>query len=457
MATGHQRFKVKTKPQVASGHQKFKARTKPSGHLKFKAKTKSPFEPLDRQLGKGGSAEHPGSLRNIAKREFKTDKVKPLNGSPAETGDASTSTPPWQSKSEGFDSFAPGPPPTGRLQPEQRGGSNGGGGGGDSGGGGGGGGAPPSPDEREQEEKPQRQAKVQDEDQDQEEEQEEGDQEEIEEIVEEIEDEGDDEERMADGSHYAGEESNPRITFPLVSSHLANNRLNTVAVCHTIHGPSIVNCSSKVRGRCGPRTPVRFGYEGNPPQIQHLLNTHKGVLIQKADSEKQSYFAGQLVERARVGDQNAMAIISLVRDNSRKGNPRAQTSFTLIRDYIDKHPVSSQFGCDSEEKNNPKNRNVVMLANGPPLTNNRVMALEASFGAEESREVFMNGLKYHRKTGQPAEVIDWLDSLKSSLDAIHQRVHEIGEIIGDARAIQVLRKTGDIKRFCPVIGWELGC
>lgn len=55
----------------------------------------------------------------------------------------------------------------------------------------------------------------------------------------------------------------------------------------------------------------------------------------------------QIVERARAGDQVAMALIDQTRKQSEKGNKHAQKSRKLIEAYIRKNPPSTMAGDSS--------------------------------------------------------------------------------------------------------------
>lgn len=52
----------------------------------------------------------------------------------------------------------------------------------------------------------------------------------------------------------------------------------------------------------------------------------------------------QVVERARAGDQVAMALIDQVRQQAEKGNAKAKRSRKQIAAYIKKHPASTMAG-----------------------------------------------------------------------------------------------------------------
>jgi len=217
----------------------------------------------------------------------------------------------------------------------------------------------------------------------------------------------------------------PEIIFPLVSSHKSNGLLHTIAICITSDGCTLQKCS----------TP-QFGAE--------TIRKHQIILTRKGLEEKHIAKVGEVIERARQGDQNAMAIIALVRRNSKKGNPRARTSFRLFKKYIDLHPVA-KFG--NEVAYNAKKQNIqnlqssVMFANGPNLSNQRIQKLYYTINPRD-RRAFVSGLK----------------SSRNALRGNQQfQLYNIGQILDKARRIQNVRlPNSNITKFCPNIGWELG-
>lgn len=80
--------------------------------------------------------------------------------------------------------------------------------------------------------------------------------------------------------------------------------------------------------------------------------------------------AGALVERSRLNDQNAIAMICQIRDAAARGEGRAQQTAQAIRKYIQKHPTDNQMGFESQTD---------AMAND----------ILASFGAEDYREVLI--------------------------------------------------------------------
>jgi hypothetical protein len=88
--------------------------------------------------------------------------------------------------------------------------------------------------------------------------------------------------------------------------------------------------------------------EHNPDKLMRAANLYSQVgldpqassLATKAkDVIDQANVAAELVERSRAGDQNAIGMITAIRDSATNGSLRAKISSLLIEDYIHEHPV----------------------------------------------------------------------------------------------------------------------
>lgn len=76
-----------------------------------------------------------------------------------------------------------------------------------------------------------------------------------------------------------------------------------------------------------------FGAEGLTEQASQLAAKSNDIKQQAAE-------VPGLVERARLGDQNAMGMIAAVRENAAAGNKRALSSYRLIEQYCICRPVA---------------------------------------------------------------------------------------------------------------------
>lgn len=235
------------------------------------------------------------------------------------------------------------------------------------------------------------------------------------------------------GATYEGERSSQRapIAFPLVSSRREGEHIKTVALAISPQGCSLVNCAT--------RAPSNFGAE----LVPYVAAQQKQALMRSAHIEKQRMMAGELVERARQGDQNAMAIIALVRDNAKLGQPRAKASAQFLQEYIAAHPVAdigheASAGTDFDWA-------IPALAEGIELDADRMNRVASVFGGEDGR-VFLHGAIHGDKHIKPG-----------MLHHRQKRVHQLGKALGHARRLQNVRKPNSkLSRFSPNVGWELG-
>jgi len=154
-------------------------------------------------------------------------------------------------------------------------------------------------------------------------------------------------------------------------------------------------------------------------------------------SELQS-MVESVVRRARNGDQNAMALIALVRDNAKTGHPKAQETFTLLQEYIRTNPVGGvasypRIGIDHTYPD------AVALSHGPLLTNPRIGKLLTRFGGQDQHAIRF-GIE-NRHTLHAAQ---------------HQGVR-MGRILAHARRLQAVRMPhSSLSKFDHRVGWELG-
>jgi hypothetical protein len=161
------------------------------------------------------------------------------------------------------------------------------------------------------------------------------------------------------------------------------------------------------------------------------------------------------------GDQNAMSMMILVGENARAGNPVAQKSYHVMRNYLNAghEPTAYQPYNMGHEPTayQPYNMGAedalshmlhigvdhgwgkaVALANGPLLHDLKVADVGACFGADDDFHDFISGVVH---PSHPA-VSD---------------AHQHGKVIGMARKIQAVRMPGSrISDYSPTVGWELG-
>lgn len=84
----------------------------------------------------------------------------------------------------------------------------------------------------------------------------------------------------------------------------------------------------------------RFGAEGLNDQARELIGKAKQI-------RKQAAVIPGLVERARAGDQNALGMITEVRENADAGLARAAVTCKLVEQYCIKNPPAPQPGDET--------------------------------------------------------------------------------------------------------------
>src|SRR5579859_1722971 len=175
--------------------------------------------------------------------------------------------------------------------------------------------------------------------------------------------------------------------------------------------------------------------------------------------------SAEIGERARLGDQNAMATIAAVRASAKKGSKKAIAALKAIIAYLKAHPIKMVskpvvFGVDegigltalqtvptSATQILPTLRSfdailcaIVLLANGPLLTTPAINGLASTIEGEEQQSMFRLGAATAGKV-QPVDPFS-----------------KAGCIVGQARKIQAVRMgvPGSLGRFSPGAAWELG-
>jgi len=183
------------------------------------------------------------------------------------------------------------------------------------------------------------------------------------------------------------------------------------------------------------------------------------------------HVAADVVERARQGDQNAMAVIVMVAKKAKEGNARAQVAFQSLKKYILSHPPGfkklpkanreafvflkaanheSDFGAMTEiiptvgRGVEPACGAAVVLANGQMLDKPRLTAISDATGAKKA---FVTGFRRGGRTN--------LNKVLSQIPKEEMRAFYIGWIVGFARGIQACREGASFGMW-PDVAWELG-
>jgi len=196
-----------------------------------------------------------------------------------------------------------------------------------------------------------------------------------------------------------------------------------------------------------------------------------------ANAKTQEAGARDVVERSRLGDQNAVAIIRDVAKNAAAGSPKAKTAYAYIEDYIKAHPAPSKFSAEDGQKlgvlkaldkNHPRvvvpvlmslpesgntdliNTASVMLAQTKPWNTNKVKAVAGCFDGE-NLEIFRFGFESGSNSKH-------LRQATAQMAPAQIGVLCCGHCVGMARKLQLARLPQvPVSILGDMIGWEMGC
>lgn len=193
------------------------------------------------------------------------------------------------------------------------------------------------------------------------------------------------------------------------------------------------------------------------------------VAIQKASES--------LVDRARQGDQNAVALICQVRENRKKGNPKAAIAYDYMMSYVNKRPAKKQdyFGCCHETSFSPlvrakeakglvygKTLVKFVLDMGQSIDDSRLAAYILATGRPIDRKVLRSVLACTPSPIRPAFGQGYRDpngSLRQRRRLSPEGVKclQLGYILGVAKRVQDIQDSKvPLGTLSPMIAWELG-
>jgi hypothetical protein len=245
--------------------------------------------------------------------------------------------------------------------------------------------------------------------------------------------------------------------------------------------------------------PINIGAEDLDPAIREAIDQSKGAIMQKVKAEGMTAAAGDLVQRARQGDQNAMAMLMMVRKSARRGNARAKRAYGLLTTYAKSHPPVA-FGSAAAPKQLPMRAGAsaptdtrvasslreavtvknplhyssavtslvpsigktprdlvvgaVILANGPLLVNPRIEHLSTTFGSDAEKKAFDYGVI---RSKNPTRIKLVMNQMLAGQPEEIREAMQVGCVVGMARAIQQVRMPNSrITDFSSMAGWELG-
>lgn len=234
------------------------------------------------------------------------------------------------------------------------------------------------------------------------------------------------------------------------SAYIENGMLCVVGTHDTGYGEIPFSCTAPIEGESPPDGPIDVGSE-LPENIEQALTKIHDTAMNNVSEQKMKLAVRDVVLRARVGDQNAIATIVETRKAASR-SPQAQRMVALLQLFLKNNPISKpSIGNDSivqrrltstlkqaitapsalhygtavaalvpSSKTNP----IILLANGPLLDDARIGAIVMSV-PESERENFPNS--------------------------------RLGYCVTQAKRIQSVREgLAPISSISKMAGWELG-
>ena len=269
------------------------------------------------------------------------------------------------------------------------------------------------------------------------------------------------------------------------SAFVKDGRLHIIGVANTIAGAVPFSYYAKVPSGID-NGPIAMNGDNNPVIAKAIIGS-EGPIARKITDEQQRLAAESLVERARNGDQNATAMIVMVRRSAEKGAELAKRSLEAIKAYALGHPVTAldaAVGVNGERDEREKNDALsllrragrekgaaysaklaayipaveqnahdsslaaVLIASGPEVTPQVYSHIEKSF-AKASHQAFLFGYKNALHT---SKVFAKLSASPSDV----AKALQVGYVLSLARRLQTARTPqGRIAVYSPEAAWEL--
>jgi len=191
-------------------------------------------------------------------------------------------------------------------------------------------------------------------------------------------------------------------------------------------------------------------------------------------TSEQRKHAAEIVERARLFDQNMIATIEEIRDAANRGSPKAVAGFQAILEYIKAHPVAHETSQAAQEclgrlkfYQNPPHIHLkalrllplvgeptdigtacAILSRGPRLDKSRVSNIAGCIGSEEGLAVF-------NQAYQSAGKGEVLGPMSRYLDEKGLGFLCAGHCIGMGSKLQLTQHENvPLSILGPEIGWE---
>lgn len=273
------------------------------------------------------------------------------------------------------------------------------------------------------------------------------------------------------------------------SAYVQKGKLHIIGVCLTPLGAVPFSHCSKVQGDVpdGP-VPLRPNDDMHPA-LGKALAKAEGPLMFQVEKERIKKAACELVDRSRLGDQNATAMLISIRENAgnakHKESARAKCSFDYAMAYAKKgrstkestfagafDPVAAGIGKAVASSKSPEQYAATVIAHmptmgnsvsdavkvassishGPAINTNLLGNVRNALPSNNGKTAFTMGVKL---SGNTRALLDAVRKAPKTSDV--QTAVQLGYAMGVAQRLQDVRKPGSlIGPFSPAAAWELG-
>lgn len=256
--------------------------------------------------------------------------------------------------------------------------------------------------------------------------------------------------------------TNPRYR---AAAYVKKNRLCILGVYMSKRGPIPFSYACQCKAEDG-----KIDIGGNvPPNVVHALDKGQERIMRDVKKKKLSFAIQSLVERSRAGDQNAIAMIVMIRENAKKGSKKAKRTQRLLEHYVTGNPVAD-FGADNTGIKSPKNAQIFTLnceLRGKDCTRaiQALTTMDAGLSKARTAAVLANGPALYGNTLRLKNLVDSLEPEAEKQKSIvagvlnwkNPRTDYYGSCIGLARTMQlVAARKASIGSLSKMAAWELG-
>lgn len=305
---------------------------------------------------------------------------------------------------------------------------------------------------------------------------------------------------MPETVHKSAQQSLGRKPELFTSAYVQGGKLTIVGLCPCTSGVVPFTFKAKIEGEM-PDGPVHLGSPNLHPAIVKILDKSEGAIMFQVEAARMEAAAHDLVDRARLGEQNAQATLIQIREAAQSDNPRAKAAYEMCVNYANKQPLSqSLVGPDRREakrlgtpnadkmldgpvtalgravakaQNAPHYAATVLshvpavggdmqssqcaataLSHGPAINDNLLVTIKGAIGPAHAQSMFVAGVKL---SANPRKVLEFAKAVaQKTKDGSLLQALQTGYTVGLAKRLQAIRKGAPLKIFSVLVAWEMG-